>query len=138
MVLSLEGRPGSPPGFAGPDLDGLQQQRTAEIRLLAGRLAACVDLLEQVLVGCRDIQLIQWQSPAGQAYRSAVAMLAAALQTASRQLAESAADLAQSPPESWPAPWPPGAGSPAPLPFPADLLGSPMNAAGTAALWWTG
>lgn len=138
MVLSLGWRSDSPSGFAGPDLDGLQQQRTAEIRLLAGRLAACVDVLEQVLVGCRDIQLIQWQSPAGQAYRSAVATLAAALQAASRQLAESAAVLAQSPPESWPELWSPAAGSPAPFPFPAALPGSPMNAAGTAALWWTG
>lgn len=138
MVLSLGGRSDSPPGFAGTDLDGLQLQRAAEIRLLAGRLAACVDVLEHVLVGCRDIQLIQWQSPAGQAYRSAVATLAAALQAASRQLAESAAVLAQSQPESWPELWPPGAGSPAPLPFPADLLGSPMVSAGTAAPWWTG
>lgn len=62
---------------------------------LAARLAGCSVQVEQVLGGCRDIQLLEWQSPAGQAYRQAVSVQAAALAQSLELLAEARAAVSR-------------------------------------------
>lgn len=53
--------------------------RSHEIQLLAARLAACADEAEAVLSQLSRLELQGWQSPAGRAYRTALALQAAAL-----------------------------------------------------------
>jgi hypothetical protein len=48
--------------------------RSYEVQLLAARLDACLGRVEAVLAGFREIQLLDWQSPAGRAYRNSVAL----------------------------------------------------------------
>jgi hypothetical protein len=62
---------GLPAGSAGHD--------AAELYSLVGRLASCGARVEEVLARLRDIQLLDWQSPAGQAYRDNVARQGTAL-----------------------------------------------------------
>ena len=62
---------GLPAGSAGYE--------AAVLYSLVGRLASCAARVEEVLAKWRDIQLLEWQSPAGQAYRSTVARQGAAL-----------------------------------------------------------
>ncbi|WP_255769819.1 hypothetical protein, partial [Pseudarthrobacter sulfonivorans] len=45
-----------------------------EVQELAARVAACSDRVGRVLAGFREIQLLEWQSPAGRAYRDSVAL----------------------------------------------------------------
>ncbi|WP_200933648.1 MULTISPECIES: hypothetical protein [Micrococcaceae] len=66
---------------------------------LVSRLAGCSVRVEQVLAGCRDIQLLEWQSPAGQAYREAVSIQAAALAQSLERLAEARAAVSRFVPE---------------------------------------
>lgn len=53
--------------------------REYEVRHLAARVDACLGRVERVLAGFREIQLLNWQSPAGQAYRHSVALQEVAL-----------------------------------------------------------
>ena len=54
-------------------------------------MAVCVVRGEQVLDSFRDIQLLQWESPAGRAYRDAVLLQSAALRRALEALIEARA-----------------------------------------------
>jgi hypothetical protein len=48
--------------------------RGYEVQDLAARVAICADRVARILAGFREIQLLEWQSPAGRAYRNAVAL----------------------------------------------------------------
>jgi MarR-like DNA-binding transcriptional regulator SgrR of sgrS sRNA len=50
-----------------------------EVQHLAARVAACSRRVEGVLARFREIQLLDWQSPAGRAYRNSVALQEVAL-----------------------------------------------------------
>ena len=56
-----------------------QMQRGYELQNLAARLAACCGRVERVMANFREIQLLDWQSPAGRAYRNSVALQEVAL-----------------------------------------------------------
>jgi hypothetical protein len=47
--------------------------RGREVQDLAARLAACLGRVEKVMADFRQIQLLEWQSPAGRAYRNSIA-----------------------------------------------------------------
>lgn len=64
------------------------QQPDATLLSAVGRLAACSAKVEQVLGGFHDIQMLDWQSPAGRAYRDAVALQASSLRRAVDRLQE--------------------------------------------------
>lgn len=53
--------------------------RSNEVQHLAGRVGVCAGRVETVLARFREIQLLDWQSPAGRAYRNAVALQEVAL-----------------------------------------------------------
>ncbi|MET3174421.1 UNVERIFIED_ORG: hypothetical protein ABIB52_002272 [Arthrobacter sp. UYCu721] len=53
--------------------------RGNEVQHLAGRVAVCAARVETVLASFREIQLLDWQSPAGKAYRNSVALQEVAL-----------------------------------------------------------
>ncbi|MFP3460798.1 hypothetical protein R5O87_08130 [Arthrobacter globiformis] len=44
--------------------------RGFEVQLLAGRMEACAEQVDAVQARLSQLQLMDWQSPAGQAYRS--------------------------------------------------------------------
>lgn len=60
--------------------------RTFEVQQLAWRVAALAHSLDSSMLAFRRVQLSEWQSPAGQAYRNAVSLQAAALGRAREQL----------------------------------------------------
>jgi ABC-type amino acid transport substrate-binding protein len=51
-----------------------KMRRGTEVQDLAGRVAVCADRVARVIAGFREIQLLEWQSPAGRAYRDSVAL----------------------------------------------------------------
>jgi MarR-like DNA-binding transcriptional regulator SgrR of sgrS sRNA len=53
--------------------------RSHEVQQLAVRVDLCLRRVEKVLAGFREIQLLDWQSPAGRAYRNSMALQEAAL-----------------------------------------------------------
>ncbi len=53
--------------------------RSYEVQQLAARVDLCLARVERVLGGFREIQLLEWQSPAGRAYRNSVALQEVAL-----------------------------------------------------------
>jgi len=65
--------------------------RGPEIQNLAARLAACLGRVEKVMADFRQIQLLEWQSPAGRAYRNSVALQEVALGRARVQLEDAVA-----------------------------------------------
>jgi hypothetical protein len=71
----------------------LQQEmlRVSQVKQLAERVAVCVGRGEEVLDSFRDIQLLQWESPAGRAYRDAVSLQSAALRRALEAMIEAKA-----------------------------------------------
>jgi hypothetical protein len=71
----------------------LQQDtlRASQVEQLAGRVAYCVGRGEEVLAGFRDIQLLEWESPAGRAYRDEVSLQSAALRRTLDALGEAKA-----------------------------------------------
>jgi hypothetical protein len=75
---------------AGADIQQ-EMLRVSQVKQLAERVAACAGRGEQVLDSFRDIQLLQWESPAGRAYRDAVMLQSAALRRALEVLAEAKA-----------------------------------------------
>ena len=79
----------------GDGLPGAADHVAADLMPLAGRLASCMEGVEDVIAGLRAIQLLDWQSPAGQAYRSTVARQTAALRQASDCLEEARAAVAR-------------------------------------------
>jgi MarR-like DNA-binding transcriptional regulator SgrR of sgrS sRNA len=73
------------------DVTGTSQDclnRAYEVQYLASRVARCSERVETVLARIRDIQLLEWQSPAGRAYRNSVALQEAALGKARGRLTE--------------------------------------------------
>jgi hypothetical protein len=76
--------------LAGEDLQQ-DMGRAAQVEQLAERVAACLFRGEAVLDGFRDIQLLQWESPAGRAYRDTVLLQSAALRRALEALIEARA-----------------------------------------------
>ena len=54
--------------------------RGYEVQQLAARVDLCLGRVEKVLGGFREIQLLDWQSPAGRAYRNSVALQEVALE----------------------------------------------------------
>ena len=73
------------------DVTGTSQEclnRASEVQYLASRVARCSEQVETVLARIRDIQLLEWQSPAGRAYRNSVALQEAALGKARERLTE--------------------------------------------------
>ena len=82
-------------GSVGSELAGVDlradMHRVSQVDQLAARVAACMVRGEEVLAGFRDIQLLQWESPAGRAYRDAVALQAAALRRSLDLLTEAKA-----------------------------------------------
>lgn len=67
---------------------GTERPRGLELDDLAHRTQACAARMEEVLHRCNEIQLLNWQSPAGNAYRSRVAEHAEALRSALDRLGE--------------------------------------------------
>ncbi|MDP9889211.1 MULTISPECIES: hypothetical protein [Pseudarthrobacter] len=74
---------------------GSPQQLAAQLQSLSGRLASCSAGVEKVLGGFQDIQMLDWQSPAGRAYRDAVAHQAASLRRALDRLEEAGRAVAR-------------------------------------------
>ncbi|MCU1518439.1 MAG: hypothetical protein JWQ75_3160 [Pseudarthrobacter sp.] len=65
--------------------------RGYEVQQLAARVDASLGRVEKVLAGFREIQLLDWQSPAGRAYRNSVALQEVALGRARGRLEEAVA-----------------------------------------------
>ncbi|WP_308192114.1 hypothetical protein, partial [Arthrobacter sp. AK04] len=82
-------------GRVGSELAGVDLRadlhRVSQVDQLAARVAACMVRGEEVLAGFSDIQLLQWESPAGRAYRDTVALQAAALRRSLESLREAKA-----------------------------------------------
>ncbi|GGH95287.1 hypothetical protein GCM10007170_20460 [Arthrobacter liuii] len=78
-------------------MDGIRggEHMDAQLHALAGRLVSCSARVEQVLGGFQDIQMLDWQSPAGRAYRDAVTLQAASLRRALDRLQEAGNALAR-------------------------------------------
>lgn len=70
-----------------------QMQRGYELQNLAARAAACCGRVERVMASFREIQLLDWQSPAGRAYRNSVALQEVALGRARAVLEDAVAVL---------------------------------------------
>ncbi|XAS67327.1 hypothetical protein V3C33_18110 [Micrococcaceae bacterium Sec5.7] len=60
--------------------------RSYEVQQLAGRVGTCSDRLDSLLRRFWQVQMIEWQSPAGTAYRNSVGLQAAAVRRAREQL----------------------------------------------------
>lgn len=76
----------------GTDLDSQQCiSRGAEIQKLGWRMSVCVDQADAVLAKLAQLQLEQWESPAGRAYRTTLALQAASLRRGRDGLREAAA-----------------------------------------------
>jgi hypothetical protein len=75
----------------GTGLWGVAAQRSGELQQLAARLVICEARAEEVFAGFWDIQMSQWQSPAGQAYRNQVSLQAVAMRRILDCLQEAAA-----------------------------------------------
>ncbi|BCW21029.1 hypothetical protein NtRootA9_37370 [Arthrobacter sp. NtRootA9] len=79
----------------GEGLPGAAEHLAADLLPLVRRLASCAVQVEEVLAGLRDIQLINWQSPAGRAYRDTVSRQGAALRLAADALEGAKAAVAR-------------------------------------------
>lgn len=60
--------------------------RSFEVQQLAWRVADFAHRLDTSMLRVRRVQLLEWQSPAGQAYRTAISLQAAALGRARERL----------------------------------------------------
>ncbi|KUM36654.1 hypothetical protein AR689_17905 [Arthrobacter sp. EpRS71] len=76
-----------------PTFDPLEcASRSHEVQRLAWRMQSCVDHVDTVLSSLRRVQVEDWLSPAGRAYRTTVALQASALMRA-RESVEAAVAL---------------------------------------------
>ena len=76
----------------GPDLESQQCiPRGAEIQKLGWRMSVCADQADAVLAKLAQLQLEQWESSAGRAYRTTLALHAASLRRGRDALREAAA-----------------------------------------------
>lgn len=62
--------------------------RSYEVQQLAARVAACADNADAVLARLASVEMGNWQSPAGRAYRSALSLQAASLRRSRTALQE--------------------------------------------------
>ncbi|NUP59030.1 MAG: hypothetical protein HOQ06_06085 [Pseudarthrobacter sp.] len=67
---------------------------SSEVHELAVRVSRCAERTEEVLAGFHEIQILEWQSPAGRAYRDSVSLQAVALRRALDRLREASAAVA--------------------------------------------
>jgi hypothetical protein len=65
--------------------------RGYEVQQLAARVAACADTTGAVLARLASLELQDWQSPAGRAYRTALSLQAASLRRSRTALQEAVA-----------------------------------------------
>ena len=65
--------------------------RSYEVQQLAARVASCAELAGAVLAGLGHLELQDWQSPAGRAYRTTLSLQAASLRRARDALADAQA-----------------------------------------------
>jgi hypothetical protein len=65
-----------------------------EVQELGRKVAQCSDRVEEVLAGFHEVQLLNWESPAGQAYRDSVGLQAVAVRSAADRLREASAAVA--------------------------------------------
>ena len=65
--------------------------RAYEVQQLAARVAACADNIDAVLARLASVELQNWQSPAGRAYRTALSLQAASLRRSRTALHEAIA-----------------------------------------------
>jgi hypothetical protein len=63
----------------------------AEVQQLGWRMSVCADQADAVLAKLAQLQLDQWESPAGRAYRTTIALQAASLRRGRDALREAAA-----------------------------------------------
>ncbi|GAA4052803.1 hypothetical protein GCM10023063_46410 [Arthrobacter methylotrophus] len=76
----------------GPDVDSeVCTSRAGEVQQLAWRMTVCADQVDAVLAKLAQLQLNQWESPAGRAYRTTIALQAASLRRGRDALSEAAA-----------------------------------------------
>lgn len=76
----------------GPDVESQQcVSRAAEVQRLGWRMSACADQADSVLGKLAQLQMDRWESPAGRAYRTTVALQAASLRRGRDALREAAA-----------------------------------------------
>lgn len=81
----------------GNDPDGIwgsAQRASGELQELSRRVAQCADRTEEILTGFRDIQLSDWESPAGKAYRDSVSLQAVTVRRALDRLRGASAAVA--------------------------------------------
>ncbi|MFI2564936.1 hypothetical protein [Paenarthrobacter sp. NPDC018779] len=82
------------PAATPPTFDPLEcASRGHEVQRLAWRIKKCVDDVDAVLSSLRRVQLDDWQSPAGNQYRTTVAVHASALMRAREALDDAAATV---------------------------------------------
>lgn len=67
---------------------------SAAVQEVGRKLAQCSDRAEEVLGGFHEIQLAEWESPAGQAYRNSVSLQAVAVRRALDRIREASAAVA--------------------------------------------
>ncbi|MEV7607078.1 hypothetical protein AB0N65_16715 [Paenarthrobacter sp. NPDC089322] len=80
------------PAATPPIFDPLEcASRSHDVQRLAWRIKSCVDQADIVLAALRRAQLESWQSPAGNAYRTTIAVHASALMRARESLDAAAA-----------------------------------------------
>lgn len=72
---------------------GFCASRSHEVQLLAARLAACAEQTQAVLSRLSLLELQSWQSPAGRAYRAALALQSAALRRSRDELQDAVATV---------------------------------------------
>ena len=65
-----------------------------EVQEVGRKVAQCSDSAEGVLAGFHDIQLSDWESPAGKAYRDSVSLQAVAVRRTLDRLREASAAVA--------------------------------------------
>jgi hypothetical protein len=73
---------------------GSAQHASSEVQELARKVAHCADRTEEILTGFHEIQLSDWESPAGKAYRDSVSLQAVAVRRALDRLREASAAVA--------------------------------------------
>ncbi|UUL76893.1 hypothetical protein NG819_04065 [Pseudarthrobacter sp. Fe7] len=67
---------------------------SSEVQEVGRKVALCSDKAEEVLAGFHGIQLLDWESPAGQAYRDSVSLQAVAIRRALDRIREASAAVA--------------------------------------------
>ncbi|MFC4397034.1 hypothetical protein [Arthrobacter sedimenti] len=78
-------------------MDGIRgsgQDVSLEVQEVGRKVAQCSHSAEGVLAGFHEIQMEDWQSPAGQAYRESVALQAVAVRRALDRILEASAAVA--------------------------------------------